>query len=200
MIEAEITCECTSLKLPDLHLALTRGMVVYLDANVAKRSADLQRAWKAKGVSIKYVQRFRERRPEPVVLPTPGAVPVEPLRAVPPPRSSETPSVTEVIVDVDALAVRVAEILMPQIREAVEQAVEQAVGKMPVQMVAGTVSMATPAGKIPSGDDAPVFIPSKIGREDLRSTVDVAATAGEDTGVADAAAALKAARKSEKQR
>lgn len=199
MIEAEITCECPSLKLPDLQLALTRGMVVYLDANVAKRSADLQRAWKAKGVSIKYVQRFRERRPEPVVLPTPSAPP-EPLpRAfTPPPRrpEPETPQVV-VDVDVDAIAARVAEILLPQIQDVVEQVMS----RMPVQVVSGTVSPNTPnAGKVPVVEDVPVFIPSKIGREDLRTTLDVAATAGEDTGVTDAAAALKAARKSEKPR
>ena len=193
MIEAEITCECASLTLADLQLALTRGMVVYLDATRARNSKDLARAQRVRGVTVKYVQRYREQRPAPA-LPVPAPVPVS-LEA----RGVEG---TVPFLDEEALAQRVAALLAPQL-QAIQEAIEALghgvvvtapQGPMPtvrtVSPVVGTVA-----------DDVPVFIPSKIGRDDLRPTIAVATEGADDGGgVTDALAALKAARKSEKSR
>ena len=94
----------------------------------------------------------------------------------------------------DALAERVIELLIPRL----QQMLESVVAGISVTQVIGA-SSAAPAfveGRMQVTDDVPVFIPSKIGRDDMRSTVDVSATKGaDDGGVTDAVAALKAARK-----
>lgn len=193
MIEAEITCECLAIGLPDLGLSLTKGMVVYIDADKARKSPDLQRAWKALGVSVKYVQRFRERRPElPASPPTPPAsLPPAFIAAAAPeiPYHPDPP-----VLDVDALALQVVALLVPRLQVMVDAAFAglQIVGGVPAKPPSGV------AGKVVVGEDVPVFIPSKIGRDDLRPSVEVEATEGEAGGVTDAVAALKAARRSEK--
>lgn len=186
MVEAEVTCECSSIQLPDLQLALTRGMVVYLDATRARQSKDLQRAWRASGVTVKYVQRFREQRPAPLTPPAPQA----PVLLPPPSESTWAPPA----LDDEAIAHRVAALLAPQL-----QAILEAVQALPrggvVVHQGQQVAPARTVGTV-SGDDAPVFIPSKIGRDDLRPTFEVQATEGTDGGdVSDALEALKAARK-----
>lgn len=191
MIEAEITCECASITLADLQLALTRGMVVYLDATRARNSKDLLRAQRARGVTVKYVQRYREQRPAPATqTPTQAVLPVEPEA-----RGFEGgPS----FFDEEAIAQRVAAILAPQL-QAILEAV-QALGQGVV--VPGVAAVRTAAPVVGTvADDVPVFIPSKIGRDDLRPTIAVATEGADDGGgVTDALAALKAARKSEKPR
>lgn len=198
MIEAEITCECASLTLADLQLALTRGMVVYLDATRARNSKDLARAQRVRGVTVKYVQRYREQRPAPVTpaVPTPALVPV----------SSEARGVEGPVpfLDEEAIAQRVVALLAPQL-QAIQEAI-QALGQGTVVVVAAPQGHAPQVRAVPPvvgtvTDDVPVFIPSKIGRDDLRPTIAVATEGAADGGgVTDALAALKAARKSEKSR
>jgi len=187
VIEAEITCECPSIQLADLQVALTKGMVVYLEATSARQSADLRRAMVAKGVTVKYVQRFRERRPEPVVVQLPPVAP-SPVRQVPRPEPEG--------LDEMGLAQRVADLLSPQI----QGMLEQVVAEIQLLRVQGVARVQEVGRERTSGtmvvDEVPVFIPSKIGRDDLRPIIEVKATEGDAGGVSDAVAALKAARKS----
>lgn len=191
MIEAEITCECAAIALPDLGLSLTKGMVVYIAADRARQSADLQRAWRALGVTLKYVQRFRERRAEPPVS-LAQAIQSKPRASYYPEGGPEP--IPELRVDVEALADLVVERLAPRFQAMLELALA---GLAPLQQFrAQQVIAPSSAGTVV--DDVPVFVPSRIGREDLRATVTVASTEGEGGGVTDALAALNAARKSEK--
>jgi len=186
MTEAEITCECLSIRIPDLQLALTRGMVVYLDAQVAKKSSDLTRAIYAHGVSVKYVQRFRERRPPPV----------EPHveSRVQPPVVPDLPRTlpSEPSVDAETIAQRVVELLAPRLEALLSSRVGG--GSAPISLPSSSPA----PGKVPLVDDSvPLFIPSRIGRDDLQPVV-IVAEGGEADGVSDALAALKAARKEKK--
>ena len=61
MKEVEITCLCSSLTLPDLGLGMVKGQTKHVDADKAALSKDLKRARKARGVSVREVQRVRER-------------------------------------------------------------------------------------------------------------------------------------------
>lgn len=184
VIEAEVTCECPAIQLGDLGLALTRGMVVYLEADRARRSADLLRAARARGVSIRYVQRFRDRRPE---LPPPSHVPAVPSPVfLDPPQHREAVSSPAPPLNVEAIAQRVAELLLPHLQGLFGQA---------PQMSATRPTNSPPnVGKVVVSDDVPVFIPSRIGEEGMQATVTVVATSGEAEGVSDAVAALRAAR------
>ena len=100
--------------------------------------------------------------------------------------------------DEEALAQRVAALLAPQL-QAILEAV-QALGKGGiVQVQAPGQQTAHRAVGTVVPDEIPVFIPSKIGRDDLRPTFEVQTAEGTDGGgVSDALEALKAARKSEK--
>jgi len=185
MVEAEITCECPAIQLADLQMALTRGMVVYLAENRARVSKDLQRAVRARGVTVKYVQRFREQRPAPsATTPQPGAI-----AALPPVADK---------LDPESLAQRIAEIVTSRVLDALNQGLAYRVeGNFPDMTDSSDRMMGSYPSreiKIPIPDDIPVFIPSKIGRDDLQPA-EVKATAGEAGSVLDAAAALKAARK-----
>lgn len=74
MREAEITCLCTSVRLPSLGLTLARGEVAYVPETRALSNVDLEQVRRAGGVQVKYVERCQEQRPpEPpgVVNPTP---------------------------------------------------------------------------------------------------------------------------------
>lgn len=183
MIEAEITCECLSILLSDMQLQMTQGMVVYYDATRARNSVDLARAVRAKAVTIKYVQRYREQRPAPVVPATPAT------RRTPEPEVTTPDPVIAPVVDEDAVARKVAALLEPRLA-AILAAIQTQGPGVPQSSVPGK-----PAGTMVK-DDVPVFIPSKIGRDDLRPNLAVAVEGSDqEGGVADALAALKAARK-----
>ena len=192
MTEAEITCECAFIQLADLQLTMTKGMVVYIDAAKARQSVDLQRAGRVTGVTIKYVQRFRERRPEPVAP--------NPVFPTPPGFSSyaedHPPQVT---FDYEVVAQRVASLLAPLMQTMIDQAMQGVRFEAPVGPT-GSVGSQPLVGKVVVRDDVPVFIPSKIGRDDLRAGFDVQATEGDADSVSDALSALKAARKAENPR
>lgn len=192
MVEAEVTCECRSIQLPDLGLSLTQGMVVYLAAEQARKSADLTRAWRGKGVSVKYVQRYREQRPEahPSVQEVLSTPVVRAPEVQPEPPSTLAP---------DAIAAQVVALLLPQIQTMIHQAVASA-PREGVVLRGASVPGAEVPGRMVVPEDVPVFIPSKIGRDDLVPAFEVRVVEGEDSGVSNAAAALKAARKSEKRR
>ena len=121
MIEARVECVCGNIGLPDLGLTLTKGQTVYMDAPKARASKDLQRAWKAKAVGIKYVERYQERREAPVdnpVFPTPPGMPAFVPEA--------QPGADVLLVAPDEIASRVVEALG---RSPVNQRVQIEVGR-----------------------------------------------------------------------
>jgi len=186
MIEAEVTCQCVQIALPDLRLSMVNGQVVYLDEADAKASVDLQRAWRAKAVIVKYIQRFRERRAARLALPAaPAASMVGFLPEMGQPEQT-------VVVDVDAIAARVAELLEPRLVASITASVVAALrSEGPVVTVGAPVASAPPQT---AWADAPVFIPSRIGNE-LEANLELQATTATEGVVSDAAAALRAARK-----
>lgn len=91
MIEAEITCVCPRIKIQDLDLSLTKGQVVYVTHEQARKSKDLDLARAASGVVVRYVKRCQGVRLEEPVRPkaAPARGPhrrlPEPLPKTPPP-------------------------------------------------------------------------------------------------------------------
>lgn len=214
MIEARITCTCTQISLPDIELDLLHGQVVFLPEAQAKKSQDLSRASKAKAVEVVYVQRYQKQRthesaPPPARRPT-VATPHPP----PVPTGTVAPIVVQptVVLDPDELATKVVQRLALPKTDAVQAEVRQQLDAMRAtlraELRADMVDVLRAAGAdIPAPgsvrtgtvqDDEPVFIPSKIG-EDLKADIGVAETTS-TAGVADAAAALRAARASKKER
>jgi len=206
-MEAKITCTCSRIVIADMDLTLRKGDTLYVEAGRSKASKDLQRAWKNKAVAIRYVQRFQEQRAAPIPNPsTPDAVR----------RSAFIPDQKEeAIVDPDAIASRVVEALgrgatpaqvrtevARQLQVAKQEIVADVVSALKAEIGAGirvgaapAAAVARPAGKVVVEDDVPVFVPSKIGRDDLSGDIETTTTQVEGaTGVSDAAAALRAAR------
>lgn len=208
-MEAKVTCVCNRILIADLDLTLRRGEPpLYLEAGRAKASKDLQRAWRNKAVDIRFVQRFEEKRPAPVpTLPTPNAMAL----------SAPIPNRPEVLlIDPDAIAQGVAAILRPSLTRAdlcllevfsqLEKMklaiVTEVVVALRAEILSGirveglaVVAASSAAGSVAIEDNVPVFVPSKIGRDDLIGDVVVEATQIEgETGVTSAADALRAVR------
>lgn len=64
MKEAEIVCLCSSIKLSDLGVDLRLGQTIHVSEERARASAELSRAVKAKGLSLRWVTRCQEERAE----------------------------------------------------------------------------------------------------------------------------------------
>ncbi len=219
MIEAEIRCQCSSIALPDVGLGvLTKGQIVFMDAAKARSSVDLQRAWRAKAVAIKYVQRFQERREAPV----PHALfssPPTPRGMVAAPEEPEPRGHDILLVDPDAIAARVvAELGRSPINQRVKVEVARQVQELEDRLVArvATAVLAAfrveypagistartqleTAGRMPVSGDVPVYVPSKIDGS-LKADLGVEAEKAGDEAVSGAAAALRAARGAGKKR
>jgi len=210
MIEAKVECLCGGLALPDLGLvgddALTRGQVLYLGATKARASQDLQRAWRARGVSLKYVERYRERREAP---PHPMFQPPAQSRVAAPLEPEDTTEHDLLLVDLDAIVERVvAELEQRQsVREdrLVARITDSVLAAMKVQfpegLPVGGRGLASSAGRVPVevdiDADVPVFVPSKIG-DDLTADLGVTPEQADEGSVSAAAAALRATRKAGK--
>lgn len=67
MIEAKITCSCTSISIPDLGLKLSNGMTAYVGEIDARKSNDLMAAARAGAVSVNFIKRATEVK-QPVVV------------------------------------------------------------------------------------------------------------------------------------
>ena len=132
------------------------------------------------------VLAVRERRAARLALPEPptqqgvGFLPPGPLEQT-------------VVVDVEAIAQRVAELLEPRLVASVTASVVAALRSEGPVVVAGTPAVPAPPQAL-VGDDVPVFIPSKIGNA-LEADLELQATTATEGVVSDAAAALRAARK-----
>jgi len=220
MIEARIECVCSQIGLPDLDLSLTKGQVVHMDASKARRSKDLQRAWQAKAVTIKYIERFRKRREAPVPRPIHPLVPVSRVAA---PAVDQAPAGEHILlVDPGEIAARVVQelgrgpvnekvrvevgrqlkALEDRLVARVSAAVLAAIQTMPVQVARPLPGVDRPTRAIVAGidDDVPVYVPSKIGDNNLKADLDLPSKRAEKGNVSEAAAALRAARKAGKKR
>jgi hypothetical protein len=101
------------------------------------------------------------------------------------------------LVDEEAMAQRVALLLAPQFQTLLEaiQKMPRGVGSQPHVEEARTGPASSRRAPVIQVDDTvPVFIPSKIGRDDLQPTFEVQATKETEGDVSDALEALKAAR------
>jgi len=206
MIEARIECQCNRIGLPDLSLVLVKGQVVYMDAPKAKGSRDLQRAWQASAVSIKYVERFRERREAEIKHPLYQRGSVSMVAAPPEPLEEKVHDI--LLVDPGEIAARVVQelaknpvqleqlqALEDRVVARVTAAIAQALGNLPSRPVAVAAPVAV--GRVPV-DDVPVFVPSKIGDDALKANLDLEPQRADEGAVSEAAAALRAARKAGK--
>ena len=210
MMEAKIVCTCTRIQIADLDMLLTQGMTIYMDAGKARASVDVQRAWRNKAVTLQYVERFQERRPA-----QPSANPVFPEPAGMAAFTASNQRDESVLFDPDDIADRVVAAFagspvtekirievgrqLAGVRKAI---VNDVVTALKAEIAAGirvegvqmspVVGSHAPAGRVLVEDDAPVFVPSKIGRDDLVGDIGVKATKVEGaTGVSDAADALR---------
>ena len=204
MKEAEITCLCLSIRLADLDLPLFKGQTVYVDAERAKGSKDLEMARRGNGVRVRYVERCVEyRKPEPspnsrvrIRHPVP-AVPVRP----PQPASD---------FDVGALAKHLRDQLegfvghplnTEQTRKIIREEITSALGPMLESLVRPlqTISQDLKSGRVRGQEDGLVFIPDQIlGGADIQADISVDQDEADSDSVDAAVKALKAAKKAKK--
>ena len=191
MIEARIECQCNKILLPDLKASLVRDDVIYIDDTTARKSADLQRAWKARAVTVKYVERCQQRRPVGPVMPINQGMVAAPTAA---PATGD-----HLLVDPDAIAARVEVVVTRQIKALEDRLVAQMEALVArVGPSAGLLSQtvtASPAQDHSVDDHVPVFIPSRIDDKGLNADLGIEAKDEGQESVSEAAAALRAARK-----
>lgn len=159
MKEAEITCRCLSIRLPDLNKVLFKGQVVYVDAERARASKDLQVAQRASGVSVRYVERcvIRQEPVSKLVPPAPSPV----VRKIQPKRDP-----------VDCVSL--ADVLKAQLREFLGTELTPLVRQQVVQALQETLTLAQPNVRIRNvpqketddvgtiGETPLVFVPEHI--------------------------------------
>ena len=200
MMEARVECQCTRIALPDLGISMTKGMVVFMDADKARASEDLQRAWRIKAVLVKFVERFKTRRkasaapPAPPLLRKTGFMPADAMQA-----------------DHEAIAACVVERLQAPLDKRIQggldqrfqaledRLVDKIVAAVAVALQSGGISSISgeqpgPAGRISVDGDVPVYIPSRIGGS-IQADLELGSTTAVDGAISDAAAALRKARK-----
>ena len=191
MDEIEITCLCSRVQVQDLNLNLTKGQVAHVSEADANRSAELTLIWKAGGVRKRRVQRFTERRQKPQQVMKSGSPrrpPSRPRKVQQPVGLRQQPAVLAPAVDLDLedLAQRVVDKLIPVVQRAVSQRSLYKGVQVSPQLLEGEEQFSVP--------DTPAFIPSGILRVDSESSVQVEARETEAPGVEAAAAALKKAK------
>lgn len=198
MIEVEITCICPRIKVQDLGLTLTKGDVVHVSHEQARLSKDLEVARMASGVVTRFVKRCENRRFEEDARPKapphrgPGRKLVEATRpdsAVVRGPVAFTGSPQEPVTVVLREELRA---LRHELVEAVQAAAQQSWGKPPSHD-------SVPSGAAPVlpvlPHSNPVFIPSNLVNTSVQMDITSTKSESESSGVEDAAAALKAARK-----
>ena len=199
MKRAEITCVSPALTVEDLGLKLIKGQVVYVEETVARGSKDLECLRRAGGVIVRFLQRCRVLRP---AQPIPEAVtpPRNPLKALlPPPQRTPTAASTTPLpppqappIDLDALAVKVADLLRPTLEAnqmGMEQAVRKALGNIPL----GTQGVAMAPVKQPEREEK-IFVPDVEFSGVMRGEIPVEEGASGSGTVDEATAALRKVR------
>lgn len=192
MKEAKITCTCKSYMVKDLGLSMVQGDIVYIPAEKARTSRDLEVAKWSKGIQVEYVQRTKTvRDPKVTVTPLKGLSSRSPFKA--PPSSDHEKALMEKVES------QVAEIqqLRSQL-EGFQSAVLSALQNQTYTPLPPRVEASTPSPSLdPVSEEAssPVFIPSDLVDHKAEVAADVKRKRTKNQEVQDAAKALKAARK-----
>ena len=191
MIEARVVCKMHEYTIEDLNITLSQGDEIYLSESRARESLDLRAAKRAGALRVEYVERYTMAKP-----------PMPPKRHMPPaPRMSRpgfaqdaapkpTPT-TQAPLNEDALAAALAKALEPVVAE-MQRMTKLLQGMQGMQ---GTAPRERPQAPVTRDADEPVFIPSGLVKGSSGKVSGIQATASEDTGLDEAAAALKASKK-----
>lgn len=192
MKEAEITCLINRLRLADLNLDMVRGQQVRVPETQARASADLERFSRLGGVLVRYVEVAQ-------VLRRTAAEVAQVLRRPPPWSPPRTPPPQEV--PSGGVSIEQVRVI---VREELEEFKAQLLLELrlmlrdlrPVMSPAPQgVSLAPQGGATQAPEEfIPVFIPARIGGDELKAEINVAAENTTSATVDDAAAALRAAR------
>jgi len=196
MKELEITCLCRSLKLPDLGLDLVKGQVEHVGVAEGRNSPDLTRARQNRGVSVREVQRARERRIEMSIPPRRSLKPTKRGGAQVPP----SPLVVQGEVDMGEFR----ELIRTEVTGAVKDAI--LAGGLPSSYSVGVASgeaVKAPMRNLvsdrgPLEPDTPMFIPSGIVKKGVSADISAETTESSGGGVDAATKALKGRKSAKK--
>jgi hypothetical protein len=197
MIEAELTCICRRIELPDLGLILTRKKKICIPYADAEASSDLYNARRNGAVAVRPIKRYNQKRPA-SMLPTP-----EPARPrLNPQPVTQVPPVVQAVVDripPGLTRKEVADEVKAQLVE-MESRLLAALSNMQPQVVhhSGATPPITPPSVGKVQDDTPMFIPGNLVAREVKGDIRTSKSESSDSGVGDATAALKAARKKKK--
>ncbi len=199
MMEAEIRCVSPLLKLSDLDLTLTAGQVAYVPEIEAKASLDLARLSRAGGVTVRFVERFRERRDGQTTI-APVSLPerrfLQPLEAVAVPPQIVREVQVAAPVDEDRIVRRVTEQVVSRMNHLhgdLTATIRAALKDVVVQGASSKGSLRTTRATsvVDQDDDVPLFIPDVIDQKGSKAAISVESGVG-DASVDDATAALRA--------
>jgi len=200
MVEAQIICTCPSIWIADLKLDMKKGQSATVPEVQARASKDLELANKNGGVSVTYIERYKELRPPPQER--------QPIVVKPIPKIIQPPKVEKIKLDEDALAKRLAE-KMGSLRDSkTNDLIEKLIGEVismkkemndRPQVVREVVrEVGHSKGKIKN--DVPMFIPKTIMDEAARDVdLKIKETVSEGN-VDEAAEVLRALRKKKKEK
>ena len=197
MIEARVECLCAEFNLPDIHLQLRRGDVVWVAEDEARSSADLRMAVRSGAIAVLYTRRCAVHRspPPPHVrlprhtgkhfVPTSGVVrPVESPVAAPVAAAPTTVTIDHQSIE-EAIARGVASAI---------QGLLASGAFVPAGSGGATVRGGNYGAPLVSTDD-PVYLPSNLVPTDQGNMISVSETSSEGSDLNESAAALKAQRK-----
>jgi len=168
MVEAQITCTCPFIWIADLGLSMKKGQAATVPEVQARASKDLALANTNGGVSVTYIERYKELRTPSQEKPPVVVKPAPKIIHQPPPVKVE-----KIQLDEDALAKRLAE-KMGSLRDTkTNDLIEKLIGEV--------VSMKKEMNERPQvvrevgyskgkliEDDVPMFIPKTIMDEAAR--------------------------------
>lgn len=215
MKEARIECAIREFLVPDLKLKLRKGQVVFVDADRARRSSDLEDARRVGAVRVRFVERARMTKKPPKAPP----------RSPPPPNvrlSRKVRRTTPVLDPTPAASVDMDEVrrvareaaeegtakgVEEGIRRALDSYVSQPTNAVTTENLkaalvevlgglnlgGGGAPAAAPSSKT-KGPDEPVFIPKDIVSKGDKTELNVGSESSDAGDLDAAAAALKAAK------
>jgi hypothetical protein len=220
MKEARIECITHEWAITDLNLEMKKGEVKFFNARAAKQSKDLAHARRISAVRVEFVERSRmAKKPTvPPRIPGPPNVRLSRKGRKQPPAQKPVPPATFDMDEIRRIAREEARAGAREgTAEGVEAGVRAALSSLPVagpavdqsmleaalRNVLPGITVAAPTAPASSGvtsstrskgPEEPVFIPSSIIDKDSTTELKTQSSESEDDGVAEAAAALKAAK------
>lgn len=111
MREAQITCQCPEIRIPDLGIRLTQGQTIWLDSARVKSSRDLDHARRIQAVRIEWKERAKSTKiltsSKKITVTFPNEV--EPLLPSPPPGNPLLDDIRQVVSEEVAKAISALE-------------------------------------------------------------------------------------------